>query len=119
MEHVDSLLILAQTGPGGGGGAAGAAGAGLFFALICILWILGVALGIGAFVFVIWALVDCASNYQGDDKTMWILIIILGGLIGAIIYMAVGRKQNQQRIGNTPPPPPVQVPEYPPYRRNE
>ena len=47
-------------------------------------------------VVVIWALVDAIkvpddSMYRAGNKLIWILVIILTGIIGAIIYFVVGR----------------------------
>ncbi len=47
-------------------------------------------------VVVIWALVDAIkvpddSMYRAGNKLIWILVIILTGIIGAIIYFIVGR----------------------------
>ena len=30
----------------------------------------------------------------GNDKWLWVAIIILGGLLGALVYFAVGRKED-------------------------
>ncbi len=44
--------------------------------------------------FWVWALVDCAKgDFRGNDKIVWILIIIFTNWIGSIIYFAVGRAQ--------------------------
>ena len=36
----------------------------------------------------IWMLIDCATNEPstGNDKVVWILIIAIGQIIGALIY---------------------------------
>jgi hypothetical protein len=49
----------------------------------------------------IWALVDAVSNEpsEGNDKLIWILIIVLAGIIGAIIYLAVRRPERIRRFG--------------------
>ncbi len=46
------------------------------------------ALAIFAIVFWIWMLVDCLGRkFKGDnEKLLWALVIIFGGIIGAIIY---------------------------------
>ena len=46
--------------------------------------------------FWIWALVDAIrvpddSLYKSGTKLVWVLVIVLVGFIGAIIYLAVGR----------------------------
>ena len=44
-------------------------------------------------VFWIWMIVECATKEpsQGNDKIVWIIIIIFGQLIGALIYYFVRR----------------------------
>jgi len=63
--------------------------AGLYICIIAIAWLAGI------FFFVVWIimLVDCAKRENEDfpdanpnSKMMWILIIVLAGGIGAIIY---------------------------------
>jgi hypothetical protein len=68
-------------------------------------------------VMVIWALVDAIrvpddSMYKAGNKLIWVLVIVLTGLIGAIIYLVVGRPEpGRQAVGHRPidpsvPPPP-------------
>jgi phospholipase D-like protein len=70
-------------------------------------------------VMVIWALVDAIrvpddSMYKAGNKLIWVLVIVLTGLIGAIIYLVVGRPEPGRRpaghgpidAGAVPPPPP-------------
>jgi heme/copper-type cytochrome/quinol oxidase subunit 2 len=66
--------------------------AGLYICIIAVAWLVGI------FLFVVWIimLVDCAqrdnANFpdaNSNSKLMWILIIVLAGGIGAIIYYFV------------------------------
>ena len=52
-------------------------------------------------VFWIWMLVDCAMNEknEGNDKIVWIIIILLTHLLGAIIYYLVRRPQRKAELG--------------------
>lgn len=54
-------------------------------------------LGILAFVFIfpIVALVDVVrSDFRGpNDKVIWVIIIVFLNLIGALLYIFIGRKQ--------------------------
>jgi hypothetical protein len=64
---------------------------GGFFAIFGLLAIAGLA-------FWIWALVDSIrvpddSLYRSGTKLVWVLVIVLAGWIGAIIYLAVGRPE--------------------------
>jgi prolipoprotein diacylglyceryltransferase len=66
----------------------------LFFIPFLVLALLGLA-------FWIWMLVDCATHEpsQGNDKVVWILIIVLTHVIGALIYFLVRRPQRKAQFG--------------------
>jgi hypothetical protein len=75
-----------------------------------LLIVLGGLLGIGAFVLWILALVDAVkvpddSMYRAGTKITWVLVIVLTGLIGAIIYYAVGRPSQLSRASAAARPP--------------
>jgi hypothetical protein len=87
-----------------------------FVVLFGIFWL-------GAFVLWIWALVDCIqvpddSLYESGTKLIWVLVIVFANVIGAILYLAIGRPRGGARavggtrpLGNgTPPPPPLPPP---------
>jgi hypothetical protein len=59
-------------------------------------------LGITGVVFWAWMIVDCAQNEpnQGNDKIVWILIIIFTNWIGALIYYFVRRPERIARFGS-------------------
>jgi hypothetical protein len=61
----------------------------VFGGLFCAFVIIGLALT----AFWIWMLVDCISNEPstGNDKVIWVLVIVLAGWIGALIYFVVRR----------------------------
>jgi hypothetical protein len=66
---------------------------------------------VGAFVVWIWALVDAIqvpddSMYRSGTKLLWVLVIVLTGIIGAIIYFAVGKPASRAEPRPPPPPPP-------------
>jgi Phospholipase_D-nuclease N-terminal len=92
---------------------AGAAILVLFFTLVVI----------AGFAFWIWTLVDAIrvpddSLYQSGSKVVWVLVIVLAGVIGSIIYLAIGRPEGGASAalarwggggrppGPLPPPPP-------------
>lgn len=57
--------------------------------VVLALWVLGG-------VFWIWALVDAIrvphdGNYRAGNKLVWVLVIIFTTVIGAAIYLAIGR----------------------------
>jgi len=48
----------------------------------------------------IWMIIDCAVNEPGgSDKIVWILVILLGGCIGAAIYGFVRRPKRIAQFG--------------------
>ena len=51
--------------------------------------------------FWIWMIVDCATNEvgPGDDRLIWILIVVLTGWIGALIYLTVRRPKRKALLG--------------------
>ncbi len=58
-------------------------------------------LGVASIVFWVWMIVDCATKEksEGNEKLIWILIIVLTGWIGALIYFFVRRPQRVQELG--------------------
>jgi hypothetical protein len=67
------------------------------------LFIVGAAvLGLLAMVFWIWMLIEAATKEpsQGNDKIIWILIIIFTHLLGALIYFFVRRPQRIAQFGS-------------------
>ena len=69
--------------------------AGDFFVGFGILWILMFILGLAALAVWIWALVDAIQNPALDStmRIVWVLVIVFTQIIGAIIYLAVGRSR--------------------------
>lgn len=62
-------------------------------------FITGLALGYSALA--IWALVDCLKHEpsQGNEKIVWVLLIILTGGVGALLYMAIRRPTRIREFG--------------------
>lgn len=86
MPAQQLITILAQNG-----GDAGALGG-----LICMgVWVL-LAL-VGFFVWV-WALIDAIKNPALDSnmRLIWVLVILFANLLGALIYLVVGRSRATQ-----------------------
>jgi hypothetical protein len=71
----------------------------IFFPLLMFFFILPIVLL--ATVFWIWMLVDCATKEpsQGNDKIIWILVIIFTHWIGALIYYLVRRPERKKLFG--------------------
>lgn len=60
---------------------------GLFGALFIVFWI--------------WMLIECAvfEPREGNIKATWIVIILLGNWIGALLYLFVRRPQRKAETG--------------------
>jgi len=77
--------------PDAAAAAAGTAALGLGIGMI-LFWVLFVGVG---FIIWIWALIDVIRRQftNSSDKTLWLVIVILLGWIGGIIYLIAGRKK--------------------------
>jgi len=60
--------------------------------IITILWII---FWLGGVILFIWTLIDCIRrNFQNpNDKTLWIILIVLLYWVGPILYLIIGRKK--------------------------
>ncbi|WMI69169.1 PLDc N-terminal domain-containing protein [Mangrovimonas sp. YM274] len=46
------------------------------------------------FVITVVALIDVLkSKFHGNDKLVWVLVLLFLNVVGAILYVAIGRKQ--------------------------
>lgn len=71
-------------------------------ALLPLLFMLVIfAVSIAGLVLWVWMLVDCATKERGEgnDKLIWILVIVLTGWIGALIYLLVRRPKRKALFG--------------------
>ncbi|MBZ9627411.1 PLD nuclease N-terminal domain-containing protein [Psychroflexus sp. CAK57W] len=42
----------------------------------------------------LWALIDIArSEFSGNNKVVWVLIVLFTNFLGAVLYFFIGRKQ--------------------------
>ncbi|HPZ08021.1 MAG TPA: PLDc N-terminal domain-containing protein [Candidatus Eremiobacteraeota bacterium] len=70
----------------------------IIFILVYLLFILVMAvIGIGGTILWVLMLIDVATKEfrNPNDKVLWILIIVLTGVIGAIIYYFLIKKANK------------------------
>jgi len=74
----------------------------IFTIIIILFWLLFFGIGILATVFWIFMIIDCAKREfpKSDDKIMWILLIVLVGAIGAIIYYFVVKSKDKKPESN-------------------
>jgi prolipoprotein diacylglyceryltransferase len=77
--------------------AATGAMVGGFVIFFIIMWFVMAIVGIIGFIFWIFMIVDVAKrNFKNEnDKILWILVVILAGIIGALIYYFVIKKPNK------------------------
>ena len=56
---------------------------------------------LGGTVLWIWMLTDCIQHErsEGNDKLIWVLVIVLTGWIGALIYLFVRRPRRIELYG--------------------
>ena len=56
---------------------------------------------VGGSVLWIWMIVDCATNEpaEGNEKIVWILVIVFAHLLGALIYWLVRRPERIRQYG--------------------
>jgi len=59
-------------------------------------------IGVGLTGLWIWMIIDCATKEkEGSEKIMWILIVILVGWIGALIYLFARKLPRDRATGGT------------------
>ena len=58
--------------------------------------------GIIGTLFWLWMLIDCATKEpsEGNDKLIWIIIIIFTNLLGALVYFFIRRPKRKREYGN-------------------
>lgn len=69
----------------------------MFFVLFFLVLI---TLIIGGFAFWIWMLVDCVKRKfkNENDKILWVLLIVLLGWLGALVYFFVVRMPEKKKL---------------------
>jgi membrane protein DedA with SNARE-associated domain len=62
----------------------------------------GVLISLAVTIFWLWMLTDCASNEssEGNDKLIWVLIILFVPLFGSVIYYFIRRPQRLKAVGH-------------------
>ena len=76
-------------------------GAALIAIIPMLFFLLFGVVTIGGTILWIWMIIDCATkeSSEGNEKLIWILIILLTHWIGALIYFLVRRPKRIQEIG--------------------
>lgn len=72
------------------------------FGLVALVaWFFAMVLAVGSIVLWVWMLVECITRepQAGNDRVVWLLVILLGGCIGALVYWVVRRPQRIEATG--------------------
>ena len=74
---------------------------GWFFLPVFAIWLFACCLSIPLLLLWVWMIVDCAKNEknEGNEKIVWILVIVLAGWIGALIYLFARRPTRKRELG--------------------
>jgi hypothetical protein len=97
MYHTLALAgTLAQQNPDAGGAAV--AGFGIMY---CCCMSFAILLGLGLMGFWIWMLVEAATKEPAEEpnKIVWVLVVVLTGWIGALIYFLARRPERKRKYG--------------------
>ena len=74
-----------------------------FVSLLLMLFVFVMMLiAIGGTILWIWMIIDCATQEPSEsgDKVVWLLIILLTHVVGALIYYFVRRPQRMSAFGH-------------------
>lgn len=68
---------------------------------VVLAWLIGLGLTILGLVFWIWMLIDCLKYEpsEGNDKVIWVLVIVLLNWVGALVYYIVRRPERIKQMG--------------------
>jgi len=94
------------------GGAPTAVTTGIGAGLV-IFWIIFMVINLALFVLWIWMLIDSIKQ-PSDKKAMWIILLIILGYLGAIIYYFAVKRKNKKGGGSAPSAQAPQAPQAPP-----
>ncbi len=66
-----------------------------------LIWVVIPLLGLAATIFWIWMLVECAMKEPstGNEKIVWVLVILFTHFIGALLYLIIRRPQRIAQCG--------------------
>jgi hypothetical protein len=69
--------------------------------LPCMCLPVGLSVGLLLTIFWIWMLIDAISNEpaEGNDKLIWIIVIVLTQALGAAIYYFIRRPERIRKYG--------------------
>jgi len=89
FNMIDLFLLFAEVQSSGG----------IVFIVFALLM---VGFVFASIAFCIWMLVDCVQNEpsEGNDKIVWLLVILLLQGLGALIYFFVRRPARMRELGH-------------------
>jgi len=63
-------------------------------AIASLFFVLAIFIGLISSVFWLWMLIDAltSKNLAGNDKIIWVIVILFLHFVGALIYFFAGRK---------------------------
>lgn len=64
-------------------------------------FLFAIVIGLAGTAFWVWMIIDCATKEpsEGNDKLIWILVIVLAHWVGALIYLIVRRPTRIRQYG--------------------
>ncbi|WP_407355555.1 PLDc N-terminal domain-containing protein [Methanolobus sp. WCC5] len=73
----------------------------IFFGFSFLIFFLLSGIAIAWTLFWLWMLIDCATKEpsEGNDKLIWVIIIVFTNLLGALIYFFIRRPKRIQDYG--------------------
>ena len=71
------------------------------FPIGILFFLVSAVFALAALVFWVWMLIDCATNEpsEGNDKIVWIVIIVFTSWIGGLVYYLVRRPERIRMYG--------------------
>ncbi|MGC1274685.1 MAG: PLD nuclease N-terminal domain-containing protein [Planctomycetaceae bacterium] len=69
-----------------------------FFIIWAMMMAFAVLISLAALGLMIWAIIDAVHNphLTDNERLLWVLIIILVGLIGPVLYLLIGKNMKRQ-----------------------
>jgi hypothetical protein len=73
----------------------------IFFPFVFLFWLGAIAIGLLLMIFWVWMIVEVATKEpsQGNDKIVWLLVVIFIHWIGALIYFLARRPERIRLYG--------------------
>lgn len=66
------------------------------FVFLIFMWLIAFPIAIAIFIFWLWMLIDCLKR-EFEDKLVWVLVLILTGFLGAILYYFLVKSKTKEK----------------------